>query len=565
MAIEWLEKIPSDSVAHKAYAFAAEIHKDAKRMNGDPYIVHSIEVARSSYEWHLGDAAVAAAFLHDVVEDSDVTIRDIKKAFGEEIAFLVDGLTKLKTLQYPENPDIENLRRFILSFGKDLRVLLIKLADRFHNMKTLKFLPPDRQERFAWETTEIYAPLAYRLGMQRLSGELEDLAFPYVHPEEYRWLLQETKNDYATREAYAKKVVPLITKELARNGIHPIRIDSRAKRYYSLYKKLLRYDMDLSRIYDLVALRIITRTVAECYAALGVVHQLWQPVPNRFKDYIARPKPNGYRSLHTTVFCADSRILEVQIKTEEMHEANEMGIAAHWAYEQVKSSKDKRNEWKGVKNKKELTWITQLQNWQKHFVNEKEFLEGLKFDFFKDRIFVLTPRNDIVDLPFGATPIDFAYRIHTDIGNECVGAKVNHVIVPFDYVLHSGDMVEIITQRGKKPSESWLRLAKTAAAKKHIRIALHAKHIGLHAKKEPALIEFRIINVDRPGYLKDVTAVFGNAKVNISFLTSQTDHRMKFSAVTLRASAFPERKLGKLLVNLKKIPGTREVSYKSIR
>ncbi len=565
MAIEWIEQLPKESIVRNAYAYAAEAHKDGKRMNGDPYITHSIKVAKHCYDWHLGDAAVAAALLHDVVEDSDTTIRDIKKEFGEEIAFLVDGLTKLKTLQYSENQDIENLRRFILSFGKDLRVLLIKLADRYHNMMTLAFLPPDRQERFAWETTEIYAPLAYRLGMQRLSGELEDLAFPYVHPEEYRWLITETKNDYAEREAYAKKVVPLITRELKKNEIHAVRIDFRAKRYYSLYKKLLRYDMDLSRIYDLVALRIIVNTVAECYATLGIVHQLWQPVPNRFKDYIARPKPNGYRSLHTTVFCIDNRILEVQIKTEEMHDENEMGIAAHWAYEQIKSSKEKRAEWSGIKNKKELVWVTQLKNWQKSFVNEREFLEGLKFDFFKDRIFVLTPRNDIIDLPFGATPIDFAYRIHTDVGNECVGAKVNHALVPLDYELHSGDMVEIVTQRGKKPSENWLRLAKTTGAKKHIRTALNSKMTLLTAKKEPTLMEFKIANVDRAGYLKDVTATFGNAKVNISFLSSQTDPRMKFSTVTIRTVALSERKLGKLLVHLKKISGTREVKYKVIR
>ncbi len=565
MATEWLQEIPKESIVHKAYAFALDAHKNETRMNGDPYVSHCLEVGKTCFEWHLGEIAVTAALLHDVVENTGFTIHDIKKNFGDEIAFLVEGLTKLEHFQYPSDPDVENLRKFIISFSEDLRVLIIKLADRLHNMRTLEHLPKERQERFAWETMEIYAPLAYRLGMQRLSGELDDLAFPYVHPEEYKWLLKETKGDYAERQEYAQKVVPIITRELEKNGIYPIHVDSRAKRYFSLYRKLLRYDMDFSKIYDLVALRIITKTVTECYAALGVVHQLWQPFPNRFKDYIARPKANGYRSLHTTVFCIDSRILEVQIRTEEMHEENELGIAAHWAYEQVKNSKKRKAKWKGVEDKKELAWVSQLRNWQENFTGEPEFLEDLKTNFFKDRVFVLTPENDIIDLTVGATPIDFAYRIHSDVGDQCVGAKVNGNIVPLEYELHSGDVVEIVTQRGKKPSESWLSIVKTVGAKKHIRNALNAGRRILRKKAGPAAIEFKAVTVDRPGYLKDVTSTFANSKTNIISLSSQVDSRMKFATVTARTGILPQQKIEKLLVKLKKITGTREVSHRFVQ
>lgn len=560
-----MEKIPKENVVRKAYEFALTAHEGAKRLDDEPYISHSLEVAKSVSDWNLGEVAIAAALLHDVVEDTSYTLKDIEKNFGPEIAFLVNGLTKLKFINYPENSDAESLRKFIISFAQDLRILLIKLADRLHNMKTLGALPPDRQKKMAWETAEIYAPLAYRLGMQKLSGELEDMAFPYAQPDEYKWLMKEVKEDYAERQAYAQKVVPMVVKTLKEHKIEPVSVDSRAKRYFSLYKKLLRYDMDLEKVTDLVALRIIVRTIEECYAALGVIHQMWAPFPNRFKDYIARPKPNGYRSLHTTVFALDNKILEIQIRTKEMHESDEYGIAAHWAYQQIKSSTTKRKDWIGVKDKKELLWVEQLRNWQDISGNEKDFLETLKVDFFKDRIFVLTPHNDIIDLPAGATPVDFAYRIHSDIGDQCVGAKVNGKIMPLDYELQSRDVVEIITQKNKKPSEDWLRFVKTGLAKKQIKGSLNVGKKNLKKKLIAPHLELRIVNNDRPGYLKEVTAVFGKMRINITYLQSQTDHRLKFSTVIVRCDVISDEKIQKLLVRIKKLPGTKEVNYKSSR
>ncbi|HXF43947.1 MAG TPA: RelA/SpoT family protein [Candidatus Paceibacterota bacterium] len=558
----WLEKYAPNSLPRRAYTLAKEAHAAAKRESGDPYITHSLAVAETVHKWGLDEASVAAALLHDVVEDTKFDINEIDKGFGKEVSFLVDGLTKLKKIQYPGgDPNVETLRKFIVSFSRDLRVVIIKLADRLHNMQTLSFLPEERRRKIAWETAEIYAPLAYRLGMQRLSGELEDLAFPHLRPEEYSWLLENVKDRYEEREEYAQRIKPVVKKNLERNGVKVLGIDSRAKRYSSLYKKLQRYDMDLEKIYDLVALRIIVKTIEDCYAALGVIHKLWPPLPGRIKDYIARPKPNGYQSLHTTVFATDNKITEFQIRTEEMHEVDELGIAAHWAYQQIKSSKRHTADWRGVETRKELIWVEQLRNWQKNF-SDKELLESITVDFFKDRIFVITPQNDVIDLPAGATPVDFAYRIHTEVGSSCVGAKVNGKIVPLNYELKSGDIVEIMTQKKKKPSEDWLRFIKTSLARSEIRAALKDKMKALREKAVPASLEFRIVNQDRPGFLKDVTSAFAEAQVNINFLSSETDKRGALSAVNIQVKPPTKSKIEKILVKIKKIPGVKEVSYK---
>ncbi|MFH1193217.1 MAG: RelA/SpoT family protein [Candidatus Jorgensenbacteria bacterium] len=560
-----LDHYPRESAVRKAYEFAEEAHREAKRESGEPYFTHCVKTAETVRDWGLDDASIAAALLHDVVEDTAFTVKDIEKRFGGEIAFLVNGLTKLEEIKYPKrDADAENLRKLIIFFAKDLRVLLIKLADRLHNMSTLAALPPERRERLAWETIEIYAPLAYRLGMQKLSGELEDLAFPHAYPEEYRWLMDMMKETYAERLAYALKVKPALEKALAEHHIRPVSVDARAKRYYSLYKKLQRCDMDLEKIYDLVALRVVVETIEDCYNALGVVHQLWPPLPGRIKDYIARPKPNGYASLHTAVFCLENRITEFQIRTKEMHEEAELGIAAHWAYQQVKKDISKKKEgWMGVRSRHELLWVEQLRNWQKQFQGREGFLESLKVDFFKDRIFVLTPQNEVIDLPYGATPVDFAYRIHSELGNTCVGAKVNGKLIPLSHELQSGDVVEIVTQRGKKPSEDWLAFVKTELAKRHIKSATRPVGIAAAERKgEGPMFEFKVVNEDRPGYLKEVTGAFGELKVNITYLQSQTDPRRKFSLVTARSPLIQKTKLEKLLVKLKKIPGTREVSYR---
>jgi len=561
---DWLKKYSAESIVTKAYEFAKEAHKDSKRASGEPYLNHCLNAANSVRDWGFDETSIAAALLHDVVKDTPITIHDIQKKFGEEIKFLVDGLTKLDSFAFPgKDPKVETFRKLIISFSRDLRVVIIKLADRLDNMQTLRFLSPEKQKKFAWETTELYAPLAYRLGMQKLSGELEDLAFPYIYPEEFKWLIKAVKDSYDDRLNYVLKIQPIVLKLLEDHGIKPLSIDARAKRYSSLYKKLIRKDMNLERVYDLVAFRIIVKTVEECYSALGIIHQVWTPLSGQIKDYIARPKPNGYRSLHTTVFCIDNKITEFQIRTQEMHEEDELGIAAHWAYQQTKNlPKEKRINWAGLRNKHELLWVEQLRNWQKNLHNQEEFIQSLKTDFFKDRIFVITPQDDVVDLPTASTPIDFAYQIHSELGNQCVEAKVNNKIVPLDYELHSGDLVEIIIQKGKRPSKDWLRFVKTALAQKEIKSSLRTKEKKLEKRVETPHMEFKIINQDRPGFLKDVTGAFAELKINITYLNSATDQRGTLSTVIVRCEILTEEKIRKLLVKLKKIAGTKEVNYK---
>ena len=460
----------------RAFALSKNAHGGQKRHSGEPYFNHSYETAMKLIEWRLDAPTIIAGLLHDVAEDTSISLEEIKKQFGEEVAFLVEGVTKLGHVKYRgQEAQAENLRKMILALSKDLRVVLIKLADRLHNMKTLGAVPPQKQKRIALETYEIYAPLAYRLGMQDLAGELEDLAFPYLYPKEYQWLLHEIKDKYEEREKYLKKVEPILVQALEESKVKIIKIDYRAKRYSSLWKKLKRYDMTLDQIYDLVAMRLIVKTIEDCYATLGIIHKLWPPLPGRIKDYIALPKPNGYQSLHTTVFCIDNRPTEFQIRTEKMHEESENGIAAHWVYEQGKGESGYLDKRPTFAPKRELMWVSQLREWQKEFPDAEEFLDSLKIDFFRDRIFVITPKGKVVDLPAGATPVDFAYQIHSDIGDSCAGARVNGRIAPLDFELQSGDVVEILTQKSKKPSESWLRSVKTETAKKRIRSVIREK------------------------------------------------------------------------------------------
>lgn len=557
---------PKNSLVGQALVLAEEAHQGAKRESGEPYINHPLKVAETVKEWGLDEESIAAALLHDTVEDTRITLKDIEKKFGAEVALLVNGLTKLEDLRYtPERKEAESLRKFVISFTKDLRVVIIKLADRLHNMQTIKALPPERRAKIAWETAEIYAPLAYRLGMQKLSGELEDLALPYTHPEGYQWITETLKDSYETRLIYGERLRPMVAMLLKKHGIQPLAVDARAKRYSSLYKKLLKHEMDATKIYDLVALRIILKTVEDCYAAFGIIHQTWPPLTGRIKDYIARPKPNGYRSLHTTVFCDNNMITEFQIRTKEMHEEAELGIAAHWAYQQARQDIKNAKNWKGVKKRSELRWVEQLRNWQKSFANHEEFVQALKVDFFKDRIFVLTPQNDILDLPAGSTPVDFAYRIHSAVGDQCVGARVNGKLVPLDHELQSGDMVEISVQKGKKPSEDWLRFVKGSGTKEHIKNALGTKNKSLKQKSGGQLSEIIIQNKDQTGYLKEVTSVFSELKINITYLTSETDKRGSFSKVIVRVPSLSKDKAEKLAVKLKKLAGTNEVMVKNLK
>lgn len=551
--------IKENELIKKAYAAAKSAHEGQKRKSGEPYFIHVLATAELVAEWGLDAVSVSSALLHDIVEDTDYSLEKIKKEFGDDVAFIVDGVTKLGKIKYRGvERQVENLRRMIIALSQDIRVIIIKLADRLHNMRTLNALPPQKQKRIALETMEIYSPIAYRLGMQKVSGELEDLAFPYIYPREYRWLIEHTKEKYEEREKYLEKVKPAVVEALSRAGIKVLNIDSRAKRYTSLYKKLLRYDMDLDKIHDLVALRIVVKSVEDCYAALGVIHNIWPPLPNRIKDYIALPKPNGYRSLHTAVFCIDNKITEIQIRTEEMHEEAETGIAAHWLYEQVKNLKDYLERKSPTADKKELHWVEQLRDWQKEFSNPEEFLESLKIDFFKDRIFAITPKGEVIDLPAGVTPVDFAYHVHTEIGNACVGAKVNGKIVPLNYELRSGDIVEILTQKSKKPSESWLEFVKTSHAKNHIKSAIKTKTESLSAR-ELKNSELRITVEDKPGLINEITAIMTRSHVNVLAVNTITNSR--FPSFRIKCDLVNKEKIEKLIVKLKKIKEVREIGY----
>jgi len=559
-----IETVKNESpLIAKAYEFAKRAHEGQRRVSGEPYFSHCIATAQNLLDWQLDEPTIASGLLHDVVEDTPATLEEVKETFGEEIAFLVNGVTKLGRIKYRgREVQAETLRKMVLAMAEDLRVVLIKLSDRRHNMQTLKVLPPQKQKRIAQETMEIYSPLAYRLGMQRLSGELEDLAFPYIYPREYRWLIENVADRYEQREKYLRKIQPIVEKALRETGITPVTEDFRAKRYASLYKKLLHYDMDLDKIHDLVAFRLILSTVEDCYAALGVIHKLWPPIPGRIKDYIAMPKPNGYRSLHTTVLCQDQKIVEFQIRTREMHDEAENGIAAHWAYEQIKGTKGYIKRTASTAPKRETAWVEQLRAWQKEFTDPKEFIESIKIDFFKDRIFVITPKGEVVDLPQGATPIDFAYAIHTDVGNQCVGAKVNGKIVSLDYKLHSQDIVDIITQKGKKPSTAWLGIAVTGSAKSKIRSAVKEKRGILHDIKKTT--EFKVTAEDEIGVLKDVAHVISRSHVNVLSINSSREKHGRFHVMKIKCGTDDKERILKIILKLKGIKAVKEVEYRFV-
>lgn len=457
------EQLPDADLAlmDKAYDFAEKAHEGQLRKSGAPYFDHPKATAYKLATFRMDDATIAAGLLHDVPEDTQTTIKDIKREFGSEIAFLVDGVTKLGQLKYRGiQRYVENLRRMFVAMAQDIRVIVIKFADRLNNLETLSALPPEKQRRIALESLEIYSPIADRLGMGDVKGQLEDLAFAYVYPEEYDWL---TKKIEATRREKEKSMHRLKTdviKALELHHVPFISVHGRAKHVYSLYKKLLQHNRDLNKIYDLVALRVIVPDVSSCYETLGIIHKICPPLKGRIKDYIAQPKPNGYQSLHTTVFTSAGEIAEVQIRTPDMHEEAEYGIAAHWHYKEIGHTKV---------SKEKLAWIEQLAKLQKEIKDEEQYLESLKIDIFQTRIFVFTPRGDVIDLPENATPIDFAYHIHTDIGHKCTGSKVNDVMVPLDTTLKSGDVVEILVDKNRKtPNPDWVEMAKTHSAKRHI-------------------------------------------------------------------------------------------------
>jgi GTP pyrophosphokinase len=457
----------------KVYDFAITSHGNQIRKTGEAYICHPLRATLELANLKMDLPTIAAGILHDTIEDTDITEDALKKQFGEEVAFLVKGVSKVGGLKYKniseEDKMVENFRNMILAMAQDIRVMIIKLADRLDNMKTLWALPKEKQLRIAKETLDIYASIAYRLGIGIVGAQLEDLAFPYVFPKEYRLVQQLIGRKYKEKEAFLIKTAPELKVYLESNGVKVREMQFRAKHLFSVWRKLRKENMDINLVYDLVALRVILATQEDCYTALGLIHHLWKPLPNRFKDYIALPKPNGYQSIHTTVIAEDGQIIEVQIRTEAMHQEAEYGITAHWFYDENKTKKAYRKGDKtDFKALSKIAWVSQLQKWQKSFTDSSQFLESLKIDFFSDRIFALTPMGDVIDMPEGATPVDFAYSIHNDIGNSCTGARVNGNMVSLDSTLKSGDVVEIITKRGKKPSSSWVNFVKMTTVKKKI-------------------------------------------------------------------------------------------------
>lgn len=547
----------------RAYDFANTAHTGQTRLSGEPYIVHPLETARLLAVMNLDASTVAAALLHDVVDDTPVTSKEIEREFGPEITFMVEGVTKLGKFKYRGvERQVENLRKMFLAMAKDIRVVLIKLADRLHNLRTLGSVPERKQKRIALESMEIYAPLADRLGIFKLRGDLEDLSFPYIYPKEYQWLMKNVKERYKEREAYLKKIQPRVEEILKEEGIEPIEINSRAKHYYSLWKKLLKYDMDLEKIYDLVALRIIVPTIDKCYGALGAIHKHWKPLPGKIKDYIALPKPNGYQSLHTTVFCLDGRLTEIQIRTPEIHERAEYGIAAHWVYADTKRTGHSQGaSWSALT--RELGWVRQLQEWQRKTPGTQEFLDSLKIDFFKNRIFVFTPQGDVINLPEGATPVDFAYQIHSDIGGQCAGARANGKIISLDQSLSNGDMVEILVQKNKKPSESWLSFVKTSYAYDRIRSVLKKKRSAEAGPKIAKIgeVEFEFSVKDRVGLIKDISSIFSQARFNIVRLNTDV-HNKNSPHIVAICETKNKHSIEKIIPKLKKVKGVDELTYR---
>ena len=461
--------INDEVVIRKAYEFAQVAHANQKRKSGEPYFVHSVATAQNLARLGLDGETIAAGLLHDTIEDAQISRTELEANFGPTVRFLVDGVTKLGELKYRgDERRAESLRKLFFAMAQDIRVLVIKLADRLHNISTLEYVRPDKQQRIALETLEIFAPLANRLGMGRLRAELQDGAFKYAHPRDYARTIELMQSHGKRSQSSLEKVHDKLDDELKKHGI-AAQTNYRVKSLYSLYRKLLRKDWNIEKVYDIMALRIIVDSIEDCYRVLGIIHANWRPLPGRIKDYIGVPKLNGYQSIHTTVFTGEGKVAEIQIRSRAMHEEAEYGIAAHLAY--IESGKPKS----GGKLSRQLQWVQQLINWQQNFSGSKEFLDNLKLDFFQDHVFTFTPDGDVIELPEKATPIDFAYAIHSEVGDHMSGAKVNGKLTSLSTELKNGDIVEIITDKKHKPTYKWLDYAKTSHARKKIRAWISGK------------------------------------------------------------------------------------------
>jgi guanosine-3',5'-bis(diphosphate) 3'-pyrophosphohydrolase len=499
------------SVLKQAFRLAADKHRGQVRESGEPYMLHPLAVTRILAEMQMDMTCLITGLLHDTVEDTDLTVDDVRAAFGEDVARCVDGVTKLTRLDLAnrEERQAESLRKMLLAMTSDIRVVIVKLADRLHNMRTLGSLPQERRERIAQETLDIYAPIAHRLGMGKIRGELEDLAFQSLEPEASTELVREIESKRQQNEEYLKQIRTEIEQKLARENI-PARVEGRVKRAYSVYLKLKRQKIRLDQVYDLLAIRIITDSVKNCYAALGVLHNEWHPIPGRIKDFIAIPRPNLYQSLHTSVIGPGGNAFEVQIRTEEMHRIAEEGIAAHWKYKEGRKGP--------AEDDQRIAWLRQLVEWQREMRDPSEFMSTLKVDLYPEEVYTFTPRGRVIVLPREATPIDFAYAIHSDVGNTCVGAKVNGTLRPLRYTLKNGDVVEILTQPGHQPSKDWLSLVKTSKARnkiKHvINAAERAKAVEIGQKsleKEARRLGFNLGRISKDD-LESVATEYGVSK-----------------------------------------------------
>ena len=535
--LELVEKVrqarPASDIEllRRAFDFAAEQHRAQVRKSGDPYLSHPLEVGHILADMKLDVTTLCAALLHDVVEDTRVSSARVAERFGPEVAQLVDGVTKISRLDLlaPEARQAENVRKMLLAMVNDVRVVVVKLADRLHNMRTLGYLPAEKQQRIARETLDIYAPIAHRLGMGLIRGELEDLAFSYLEPEAYQELQQTVVSKRKEFETFLTELQVTIRKRLEESGI-PAVVDGRVKRLYSIHQKSLRQHRTVDQIYDLLAVRVITDTIRNCYAALGAVHQVWRPVPGRFKDYIAMARPNLYQSLHTTVIHS-GQTFEVQIRTQEMHRIAEQGVAAHWRYKDGKDVSDAEDQ--------RILWMRQLIEWVKEMQEPSEFMSTLKVDLYPEEVYAFTPKGKVLALPRGATPVDFAYAVHTEVGNQCIGAKVNGQIVPLRHRLSNGDVVEVLTQKGHVPSRDWLNFVRTSRARGKIRhhinfiergqatevgrrlLEREARQVGRSLKKIPEADLMRVASEYGCAKLEDLFADLGYGKYSARQIISK--------------------------------------------